>query len=127
MPAVEANVQTSNACRYLARLCQHASKMGSPRRHRPPAHGGDGIPPEIKRAEWSDAHGLIVLSWGQCALQAGPGVLALRADAPDEDNLARIQALIAGRLEKFGRREQLTVTWHRVQGAPPPGRPVGTG
>lgn len=95
MPTAEAHVQTSSAGRYLARLCQHAGKMGRPQRHRPRAHGGSGGPPEVLHAECSETEGSIVLSWGRCALQAGPGTLTLRAEAPDEERLTRIQDMIA--------------------------------
>jgi hypothetical protein len=121
MPSAEAQVQTSNASRYLARLCQHASKMGRPQRHRPRTHGGSGGPPEILHAECSDTEGSIVLNLGKCVLQADPTTLTLRADAPDDENLTRIQAMIAGRLEKFGRRENLSVTWHRTPAEYPRG------
>ena len=115
MPSAEAHVQTSSAGRYLARLGQHAGKMGRPQRHRPRSHGGSGGPPEVLRAECSQTEWVIVLHWGRCTLQAGPGALTLRAEAPDEERLTRIQDMIAGRLEKFGRRENLRVTWHRTQ------------
>ena len=114
MPSAEAYVQTSSGGRYLARLCQHAGRW-RPQRHRPRAHGGSGGPPEVLHAECSETEGLIVLSWGRCALKAGPDSLALRADAADEESLARIQDMIAGRLEKFGRRENLSVTWYPAQ------------
>ena len=115
MPSAQAHIQTSSAGRYLARLCQHAGKMGQPQRHRPRTHGSSGGSPEVLHAECSETEGSIVLSWGRCALQAGPGSLTLRADAADEDSLARIEDMIAGRLEKFGRRENLSVTWRRTQ------------
>ena len=73
----------------------------------------------IGSAECSDTHGMLVLSWGRCTMQAGPGLLTLHAEAPNPGSLARIQDLVAGRLEKFGRREQLTVAWQPVQ-APGP-------
>jgi hypothetical protein len=60
--------------------------------------------------------------------RAGPGLLTLHAEAPDPGSLARIQDLVAGRLEKFGRREQLTVTWQAAQApgsAPSPDTPAG--
>ena len=119
MPAAEARVVTENAGRYLTRLCQHASKMNGPMRHRPRSHAGGGAAPEVRQAECSDTHGMLVLSWGRCTMQAGPRLLTLHAEAPDPGSLARIQDLVAGRLEKFGRREQLTVTWQPVQ-APGP-------
>jgi hypothetical protein len=112
MPAAEARIPTENASRYLTRLCQHAGKMGAHLGHRPRSHAGGGAAPEILRAESSDDHGKLVLNWGQCTLQAADGLLTLRAEADDADSLSRIQELIAGRLEKFGRRERLTVTWH---------------
>lgn len=114
MPAAEARVQTQNPQRYLARLCQHAGKMGSHLHRRPRRHAGGGAPPEIRHAEWSGTDGTLILNWGQCALRAADGVLTLRAEADSEDDLARIQNLIAARLEKFGRREHLTVTWQRT-------------
>jgi hypothetical protein len=114
MPAAEAHIQTDNADRYLIRLCQHASKMGSHLRHRPRSHAGGGEPPEIRHAEWSDTAGTLILNLGQCTLHADDSVLTLRAEAADEDSLSQIQHLIAGRLENFGRREHLTVAWQRT-------------
>lgn len=114
MPTAEARVQTDDPSRYLIRLCQHASKMSSHLRHRPRTHDG-GAPPDMRHAEWSGTDGTLTLNGGQCTLQASPGTLTLRAEAADEENLRRIQDLITGRLEKFGRREHLTVTWRRTQ------------
>jgi hypothetical protein len=108
---------TENARRYLTRLCQHAIKMSSHLRHRPRSHAGGGAPPDIRHAECSDTDGTLVLNWGQCTLQAAPGMLTLRAEAADQDSLALIKDLVAGRLEKFGRREHLTVTWRPAEGA----------
>jgi hypothetical protein len=44
-------------------------------------------------------------------MQAFPGRLAVRAEAADQENLRRIQDLLTARLQKFGQREHLTVTW----------------
>ena len=117
MLIAEAHVQTEDPERYLARLGRHASEMGKHLLHQPRTHDGGDAPPEIRRVEWSDRSGALILNWGQCTLQAVPGTLRLRAEAADEENLTRIQDLVAGRLEKFGRREQLKVTWHRVRAA----------
>jgi hypothetical protein len=118
MSAAEARIPTENAGRYLARLCQHAGQMGTHLGHRPGRHPGGGAPPEILRAESSDDRGTLVLNWGRCTLQAADGMLTLRAEADDPDSLARIQELIAGRLEKFGRRERLIVTWQPATASP---------
>jgi hypothetical protein len=118
MSAAEARIPTENASRYLARLCQHAAQMGAHLGHRPRRHAGGGAPPEILRAESSDGRGTLVLNWGQCTMQATDGMLTLRAEAGDPDSLTRIEELIAGRLEKFGRRERLTVTWQPATAGP---------
>jgi hypothetical protein len=127
MPAAEAHVQTQNPERYLIRLCQHAGKMGSHLRHRPRSHADGGAPPEIRHAEWSDTDGTLILNRGQCTLHAAQGMLTLRAESDSEDSLTRIQDLIAGRLQKFGRREHLTVTWRAApDGAPDRAASSGT-
>lgn len=117
MPAAEARVQTRDASRYLARLCQHAGKMRSRLGHEPRRHSG-GAPPEIRHAEWSDTAGSLVLSLGRCALRAEDGMLTIRAESSSAEDLAQIQQLITRRLEAFGRRERLTVTWHPAADLP---------
>lgn len=107
-----ARVPTPDPGRYLVRFCKHASQMGGPARHRPRVHAGGGAPPEMRSVEWNDTDGSLILDWGRCTLHAVPGVLELRAEAGDEESLARIQELIGRRLEKLGHREGLTVTWH---------------
>jgi hypothetical protein len=67
--------------------------------------------------EWSDDRGVISFDWGRCTLRADPGVLTLRAEAPDEGSLHRLEQRIADRLEQVGRRDRLTVTWTPPQGA----------
>lgn len=66
-----------------------------------------------KLTEWSDTDGRVSLSWGQRTMEATPDTLTLRAEATDEQSLQRIQDLVAGHLERFGRRDHLTVNWHR--------------
>jgi hypothetical protein len=114
MPSAEAHIETGKASRYLVQLCQHASKMGRSNRHRPRIHAGGGAPPEIQHAQCSETEGSLILNWGQCTLHADQDALILQASAPSDGDLSRIENLLAGRLEKFGRREQLKVTWLRV-------------
>jgi hypothetical protein len=128
MPAAEARIPTPNAGRYLARLGQHAGKMGRRLRHQPRSHASGGAPPAIQHAQWSDTDATLALDLGRCTLHAEPGVLTLRAEADSEDNLTQIQDLIAGRLQKFGRREHLTVTWRLTDGhGGTPDRAAGPG
>jgi hypothetical protein len=118
MPAAEARVQTRKASRYLIRLCQHAGKMRGRLGHQPRRHSGGGTPPEVRHAEWSDTCGILVLSLGQCTLRAADGMLTIRAEASSAEDLAQIQELITRRLEGFGRRERLTVTWQPAPDLP---------
>ena len=69
--------------------------------------------------ECSGTEGTVSLNWGRWTMRAFPGQLAVRAEAADEESLRRIQELLTARLQKFGRREHLTVTWRR----PGPARP----
>jgi hypothetical protein len=115
MLTATARVPVDTPGRYLARFCQHASKMGGPMRHRPRAHAGGG-PPALREVRWDDTDGSLTLDWGRCTLHAEAGVLELRAEAADEEGLARIEELVAARLEKLGHRTGLTVTWQREPG-----------
>jgi hypothetical protein len=99
MLIAEANVETERSGRYLVQLCQHLDKAGR-------AH------PQLRaQVEWSGDRGGISLDRGRCALRALPGVLTLRAEAPDEDALRRVESPITDRLERIGRRDHLRVTW----------------
>ena len=114
MLTAEADIRTEHAARYLARLCGHAGKMGTAGRrlgHRRPASAHGDVPPEVRRVECSGIEGTVSLDWGQWTMRAFPGRLAVRAEAADQENLRRIQDLLTARLQKFGRREHLTVNW----------------
>ncbi|HEY0448621.1 DUF2218 domain-containing protein [Actinophytocola sp.] len=120
MLTAEAHVPTERASRYLVQLCRHASQLGQ---HRPRLHVRDDThaPPAVQHVEWSDTHGTVRLNRGQWTLEATQDTLTLRAEATSETELRRIQDLLAGRLEKIGGRDHLTVTWQRPDA--PPGQP----
>jgi hypothetical protein len=44
-------------------------------------------------------------------MQASPDRLTLQVEAADEEHLQRVQEIIAADIERFGRRDQLKVTW----------------
>lgn len=114
MPAAEAHIRTDHAARYLARLCGHAGKMSDASHrpaHRQSAHDHADGPPEVRRVERSGTEATVSLDRGQWTMRALPGRLAVRAEAADQEDLRRIQDLLTTRLETFGRREHLTVTW----------------
>jgi hypothetical protein len=111
MLTAEAVIRTEHPERYLARLGEHAAKMGRHNGLWPRAHGSGHAPPEVRHAEWTATSGTVQMDWGGWTMQAEPGTLRLRAEAADEESLRRIQHMLTTRLEKFGRREQLAVSW----------------
>jgi hypothetical protein len=119
MLTAEADIRTEYAARYLARLCGHVGKMGTADRrlgHRRSSHAPGGTLPEVRRVECSGTEGTVSLDCGQWTMRAYPGRLAVRAEAADQENLRRIQDLLTSRLQKFGRREHLTVNWQDLGG-----------
>jgi hypothetical protein len=105
MLIAEAQVETERSSRYLVQLCQHIDKVGR-------AH-----PQMQAHVEWSDDRGVISFDSGRCTLRALPGVLTLRAEAPDQERLHQLEQRVADRLEQVGRRDRLTVTWTPPQSA----------
>jgi hypothetical protein len=108
MLIAEARVETERSNRYLAQLCRHVRKASR------------ASPQMEAHVEWSENHGTIDFGWGRCTLRADPGVLTVRAEAPDGESLQRLQDRLAERLERFGRRDHLTVIWTAPQGASEP-------
>jgi hypothetical protein len=99
MLVAEARVPTGRSSRYLVQLCRHVRLAAR-------AH------PRLRaRVEWSGDQGVICVDQGRCTLRAEPGVLVLRAEAPDEQSLRQVRQRVADRLEQVGRRDRLTVTW----------------
>ena len=124
MPASYAHVPTSRAARYLAQLCSHGRLMSRLAHRRPSGHGqgqghgdgggdgrgNDGAPP-VATASSAGTEGVIDFGWGRCTLRAAPGELTLYAEATDPRRLRQIEDGISARLQRIGRRDQLTVTW----------------
>ena len=50
-------------------------------------------------------------------IAVGDGVLILWASGDDEESVARVEQVLGGHLERFGRRGSLTVRWVRTDGA----------
>jgi len=109
MPVAEAHVRTPRASRFLVQLCRHAEAMSGNAQH---LHGSAGQElPEVLRAECSDTEGSIEFTWGSCVLQSTSDTLTVRLDVTDEARLGRLKGLLAADLERFGRRDELKVTW----------------
>jgi hypothetical protein len=114
MLTAEAQIDTEHPSRYLAQLRRHAAAMGGARGHRLRAHAGAQAGREVQvHAKWSEADGAISFDpWGTCTITASADRLVLRAEAADEENLRRIQDVLTRDIDRFGRRERLTITWH---------------
>lgn len=114
MPTSQAHVPTDRAGRYLAQLCSHGGQLGRIASHRRRSAGAGGAPPAVRHAEASDTDRVIDFGSGRCTLHATDEALILTAEADDQQNLDQIQEGLARRLERIGRRDQLTVTWSRA-------------
>ena len=113
----QAVIQTADPARYIARLRRHTARMGE-RAHFGPRHGrrpsdpgSTHTPPRVTHAEWTGTHGTVTMNWGNWTVQAAAGTLTVRAQAADGESLKQIQGMLTMRLESFGRREQLRLTW----------------
>lgn len=117
MFTADTEITTERAGRYLTQLCRHATAMSSSSKgHRFRPHAGGDTPARDLHltAESSDSAGIIEFApWGRCTLQATTTGLTLRIEAGDEEKLRRIQDILTNDLERFGRREHLSVTWYR--------------
>ena len=93
-----ARVPLSAPRRYLGQLCKHFA-------HKIPA-------------SWADDFGTgrIAFPAGPCSLEAdeAAGLLVMRVEAANADDLARLEGVVARHLERFAFREPLTVTWTRA-------------
>lgn len=109
MPTARADVSTDRAGRYLAQLCEHLNRIGDHARHGATTHSAG--PPQLRRVEWTDSHGVIEFAAGNCTLDAEDHTLTIALTADDSDELRRMQELFATRLETIGRRDGVRVTW----------------
>ena len=69
-----------------------------------------------RKVEFVEDHGTWTahVAGSVARIALGDGVLVLQAEAPDLDGLARLEHALGDHLERFGRRAELTVRWHRT-------------
>jgi hypothetical protein len=111
MLTAEAVIRTEHADRYLSRLREHSGKMSRHSGHWKRRRQAGHVPPEVQDADWSDLGGTVTLNWGRWTARAGEDVITLRAEAADPESLQRITSMLTTRLQAYGSREQLAVTW----------------
>lgn len=87
----QADVATDKPVPYMRQLCKHFG------------HKVD--------AAFDDDSGYIQFESGRCDLRAGDGELHLTVSADDEENRERLRNVVGSHLERFGRRDELSVSW----------------
>ena len=86
-----AEIATPRAERYLGQLCKHFQ-------HRRPVT--------------FDVHaGQIAFSLGECRMEAQDGTLTLSLTAPDDEQMAQLQDVVARHLLRFAFREEMRIDW----------------
>ena len=54
---------------------------------------------------------MVALPGGQCTMQADSDALVLRVEGHDDEGRRRLEQLVGDHLQRFGRRDELTLTW----------------
>ncbi|WP_051808714.1 DUF2218 domain-containing protein [Actinoplanes subtropicus] len=120
-PILHAQITTERASRYLVQFCKHAAAIGDGG-HGPRMHLHTAMDRRDVRvtADWSDTSGTVTFTpWGRCTLTADGDTLTVRIEATDEDGLTRIRDVIDRDLQRFSRRDPLSVSWQQPPGAAP--------
>ncbi|HWE08795.1 MAG TPA: DUF2218 domain-containing protein [Solirubrobacteraceae bacterium] len=86
-----ADVATEKPVPYMRQLCKHFG------------HKVD--------ASFDDDSGYIQFEFGRCELYAADGELQLTVTAADDEGRRRMQHVISSHLERFGKRDELSVDW----------------
>jgi hypothetical protein len=87
----QATVATGKPVPYMRQLCKHFG------------HKVD--------AAFTDDNGYIQFEAGRCELHAGDDELYLTVTAADEEGRERVRNVVGSHLERFGKRDELSVSW----------------
>ncbi len=93
MRASIADVATRAGGRYMVQLCKHFA-------HKLPA-------------SFDEKSGTLEFPFGACALRAEPEKLRLTVEAASDEDLGRMEDVIARHLERFAHKEPLQIAWVR--------------
>jgi uncharacterized protein len=88
----QATVATEKPVPYMRQLCKHFG------------HKVD--------AAFDEDSGYINFEAGRCDLRAGDGELRLTVTAENAENRERLRNVVGSHLERFGKRDELSVTWN---------------
>ncbi len=87
----QADVATEKPVPYMRQLCKHFG------------HKVD--------ASFDDGSGYIQFEFGRCDLRAGDRTLHLTVAAASDADRERMRNVIGSHLERFGKRDELSVSW----------------
>jgi hypothetical protein len=62
---------------------------------------------------YDDEQGVLPFAFGRADLRAQPGELVIEAVAATPEELERVEQVTGSHLERFGRRDELVVSWER--------------
>jgi hypothetical protein len=88
-----AEVATDKPVPYMRQLCKHFGHKNE--------------------ASFDDDTGQIQFEYGRCELRAVDGQLELTVSAADAESHERTERVIGSHLERFGKRDGLSVSWQR--------------
>ena len=94
MPTSTAVIQTDAPARYAKQLLAHLGR-------KVPVEQVSGVPHAQR----------LVFAYGSGVVRPEPDHLVLEATAGDAESLARVEDVLARHLLKFGRRQELAVSW----------------
>lgn len=97
MPHLKGHMPTTEASRYMTRLCYHFTK-------------------KIEVA-YDDTQGLARFPWGVCRLTALEDAIRFECEADDAEKLAQVQNVIDAHVALFSRKNPLRVAWEGADGA----------
>jgi uncharacterized protein len=86
-----ANVATERPAPYMRQLCKHFG------------HKND--------ADFGDSSAWIRFPYGLCEMEVGDGALLITVSAEKTEDCERLEGVIGSHLERFGRRDALSVSW----------------
>jgi hypothetical protein len=92
----KAEVATDKPVPYMRQLCKHFGHKCE--------------------AQFGEDSGYIQFEFGRCELHAADAMLSLSVSAPDQESHERMERVIGSHLERFGRRDRLSVEWAGLSG-----------
>jgi hypothetical protein len=93
MLIAQSRFETLKAVAYLKKFCRHFThKLAT---------------------KFDDSHGHVDFPFGDCRLQSSENVLTFTVEAETEEALEKMQSVVAGHMERFAFRDEISLVWER--------------